>query len=85
MSKTPEELEAVMCAWAGRCLGIPASTLAALRAGTMVAVPREPTPDFWPSYCAANNAMSGSAWDTLSQRLYRALVAHVASTEAGNG
>lgn len=38
MSKTPEELEAVMCAWAGRCLGIPASTLGALRAGTMVAV-----------------------------------------------
>lgn len=83
MSKTPEDLEAVMCAWAV-LTGIPASTLAALRAGTMVAVPREPTPDFWPSYCAANNAMSGSAWDTLSQKLYRALVAHAARAGAGH-
>ena len=50
------------------------ATLAGLRAGTLVAVPSEPTPDFWPSYCAANGAMPGSAWDTLSQKLYRAII-----------
>lgn len=56
--------------------GIPATTLAGLRDGSLVVVSTEPAPDFWPSYCAANGAMPGSAWDTLSQKLYRAIIAH---------
>lgn len=69
------------------CLGIPAATLSDLRSGEMVAVPREPTPDFWPSYCTANGAMPGSAWDTLSQKLYRAIIKHqiAAAKDARHG
>lgn len=69
--------------WASALIGIPAATLSDLRADTHVVVPREPAPDFWPSYCDANNAMPGSAWDTLSQKLYRAIIAHHARRSQG--
>ncbi len=78
----PRDLDVALDA-IDRALGIPAATLAALRSGEMVAVPREPAPDFWPSYCDANNAMPGSAWDTLSQKLYRAIIAHHARRSQG--
>lgn len=59
-------------------------TVQGIENGSLVAVPREPTPDFWPSYCAANGAMPGSAWDTLSQKLYRAIIAHHLTASAAS-
>ena len=68
-----------------RALGIPAATLDKLASGEWVAVPREASPDLWPTYCAENQAMPGSAWDTLSQKLYRAIIRHYGSKEKANG
>jgi len=61
-----------------------AAALARIREGWVVA-PREPSPDMWPTYCAENCAMAGSAWDTLSQKLYRAIIRHYGSKEKANG